>query len=297
MRTLNDQSKNKVAINGKLVSVNLKEGTTKKGKPFIGGRATVRVNQSYLGVDEISHVQVSFFSTKYTSEGGSNPSYESIKSLLSMKSIEQVGETEADKIRLTSGSLRENAYVSKSGNIVDGWQIDASFINKGIGDDSATFKIDSMVILDKKPEIDRVTGDETGRLFVKAGVVQYGGRLDVLEFVIDDPNAAMQVDNAWDIDATVSAWGRIRVVTKEEKKRTISSSWGEEAPVDASTVTIRELVLTGGSPVDDEDFAYDISEIKKGFNQRKANREQMMSDAAAKPAASAAPKKQSYGWE
>lgn len=297
MKTLNDQSNNRVTICGKLVGVNLREGTTKTGKPYIGGRATVRVNQSYLGIDETSQIQVSFFSTKYTSKGNNNPSYENIRALETFKSIERDGEAVADTVRFTGASLRENSYPSRSGQIIDGWQIDASFINHGMGDESATFKIDSMVILSKTPEIDRVTGDETGRLLVKAGIVQYGERLDVLDFVIDDPNAAMQVDNAWDLNSTVSAWGRIRVAVKEEKKAVSTSSWGEDAPSETSTRTVRELVLTGGELVEDEDFAYDVAEIKKGFNQRRANREQMMADVSSKPAAQPAPKKTSYAWE
>lgn len=297
MKTLNDQSTNRVTISGKLVSVNLREGTTKTGKPYIGGRATVRVNQSYLGIDETSHVPVSFFATKYTSTGKNNPSYETIKNLETFNRIERDGETAADKVRLTGGSIRENAYASKNGTIVDGWQIDASFINKGVAtaDDSATFKIDSMVILNKTPEINRATGDETGRLLIKAGIVQYGQNLDILEFVVDDPNAAMQVDNAWDINSTVSAWGRIRVTVKEDKKPVAASSWGEDAPTEITTRTIRELVLTGGNPIEDEDFVYDIAEIKKGFNQHKAKHEEMLADTSTK--APAKKQQSSYGWE
>lgn len=296
-KAIDKQAVNEVTIVGKLVNLTHREGTTKTGKPYISARANVRVHQQYLGNDETSEITTSYFAPKFTSKGTNNSAYDAIMNLCNMKTIESAGLEEADVVRLrgNSTSLRENSYVGRNGSLIDTWEIDGRFPSKGFGEECASFKVE-MVILDKRPEIN-YEGDETGRLLIKGGVVGYGPKLDVFEFVVDDPNAANQVDNAWDINATVTAWGRIRVITKEDKKPTVSSSWGEDAPVESNTRIVRELVLTGGNPIDDDDCTYDLADVKKLFNQRKADREQKQNDAAATPKAAAAPAKKSYGWE
>ena len=62
---------------------------------------------------------------------------------------------------------------------------------------------------------------------------------------------------------------------------------------------VRELIITRGSdePFDD-DFAYDATEIKKAFNERKARLEQMQIDAKNNTKKSAsATSKSNYSWE
>jgi hypothetical protein len=152
-------------------------------------------------------------------------------------------------------------------------------------------------IMDMHEEVDR-EGEPTGRLVIKGAVVQYGGRLDVIEFIVEGNDAVNYISRNWEENKTVNVGGRIRVTSQEEKRSASESSWGEELP-ETSTRMVRELIITRGSdePFDD-DFAYDAAEIKKAFNERKARLEQMQIDAKNNTKKSApATSKSNYSWE
>ena len=154
--------------------------------------------------------------------------------------------------------------------------------------------------MDMHEEMDREE-NPTGRLIVKGGIVQYGGKLDVVEFVVESPECVEHISRNWQVNDTVNARGRIRFTSLEEKRASSEASWGEEVP-ETTTRVMRELIITTGDPEGkEEEFAYDQADIKKAFNVRKANMEQLQIDAknkASKPAAqAAAPAKSAYSWE
>lgn len=297
MKDIMNQANNKVTIVGKLLDASFAAGKTSAGKPYERANLTIRVTQTYGGRTETSEVPVSAFATQYTNKGGINPAFENIQKLKEFKTVQNVGIDNADIIRITSGDLRENAFVSKSGQLVNGWQLNSSFFNPGKGDDTATFNVD-IFIMDMKEEFDR-EGETTGRLIIKGAIVQYGGRLDVVEFVVEAPDCVDYISNNWEPNNTVNVGGRIRYTVQEEKRAAAESSWGEDIP-DTFPRVARELIITRGSDEPfEEDMAYDATEIKKAFNERKARLEQLQLDAktkGTKPAAQA-PKKNDYSWE
>ena len=194
-------------------------------------------------------------------------------------------------------TLRENNFVSRSGQLVNGWQINTSFLNEGKTADIASFNMD-IFIIDMHEEMDR-EGEPTGRLVIKGAVVQYQGKLDVIEFIVEGADAVNYISRNWEENQTVNIGGRIRFTSQEEKRSANESSWGEELP-ETSTRMVRELIITRGSDEPfDEDFAYDAAEIRKAFNERKARLEQLQVDAkkgtANKPAATSSNSK--YSWE
>lgn len=291
-----DQATNKINIVGKLMECVFREGTTKNGQHYESANMTIRVTQQYNGREETSEIPVSIFATQYTSQNKPHPGYKNIQDLKEMKTIQDYGEAEASVIRMTSANLRENNFTTKSGQLINSWQINTSFLaNAGKVSDIASFNVD-IFILDMHDEIDR-EGETTGRLIVKGGIVQYGGRLDVVEFVVEGSDAVNYISRNWEINNTVNVGGRIRFTSQEEKRPTAESSWGEELP-ETSTRTVRELVITRGSEeAFDEDFAYDTVDIKKAFNERKARLEQLQVDAKkGTPAKTAAPASK-YSWE
>ena len=298
MKDIMNQANNKVTIVGKLLDASFATGKTSAGKAYERANLTVRVTQTYGGRTETSEVPVSAFATQYTNKGTINPAYENIQKLKEFKTVQNVGIDNADIIRMTSADLRENAFVSKSGQLVNSWQLNSSFFNPGKGDDTATFNID-IFIMDMKEEFDR-EGETTGRLVIKGAIVQYGGRLDVVEFIVEAPDCVDYISSNWNINDTVNVGGRVRYTVQEEKRAAAESSWGEEIP-DTSTRTVRELIITRGSDeAFEEDMAYDATDIKKAFNERKARMEQMQLDAktkGSKPAAPAQAPKKDYSWE
>lgn len=294
MKTLADQGTNKITIVGKLLDVAFASGKTKTGAPYERANLTIRVAQTYGGNDEVSEIPVSMFASQFTSKGTPNPAYQSLQDLRKMKTAQDHGIDGADTVRITGANIRENNFVSKSGQLISGWQISTSFVNAGSTADVASFIVD-IFIMDMSPELDR-DGDETGRLLIKGAVVQYGGKVDVLQFIVENPDTVDYIQSHWNVNDTNTVKGRIRVTSKEEKPVASSSSWGEDVP-DTTTRMIRELIITKGDDEGkEEDFAYDPNEIRKGFNVRKAEIEQLQLDAknkASKPAEDVASK---YSW-
>lgn len=296
-KSITVQAHNEATIIGKLLATSFTKGTTKAGAPYERGTLTVRLTQTYGGREETSEVQAPIFAPQYKKDGGLNPMYARLQELKSLKTIQNVGYDAADSIRLNNVQIQENNFVSRSGQLVSGWQLRPSFfeVNSTIKE-AATFKVE-IFILDMREEMDR-DGEPTGRLIVKGGIVQYGGMLDVVEFYVEAPDTIEHISRNWQINDTLLAKGYIRWCAQVEKAAPRQDSWGEDIPESAPRMK-RELIITTGDPEGrDEEFAYDPAEIKKAFNVRKANIEQKQASAA-KPTTAAAPaaSKPNYAWE
>lgn len=299
MKDLTQQSTQKINLVGKLLDSTFNKGKLSDGRNYERVNLNLRVTQTYNDREETSDIPVSMFAAEYTNSGSLNPGWKSIQDLKDMKTVQNDGLANADTIRLTGVSLRENAFVTKQGMLVDGWQLNSSFVNTTKMADVASFIID-IFIMDMRPEEDR-DGDPTGRLIIKGGIVQYGGKLDVIEFIVEKPEHVDYIERNWNPNDTVTVKGRIRVTSVEEKTSGADSSWGEDVP-ETTTRFVRELIITKGDDEGkEEEFAYDPMEIKKGFNVRKANLEQLQIDAknkASKPAVRAdAATTSKYSWE
>lgn len=294
-KNIMEQATNKVNIVGKLLDTTFREGKTSTGQTYESCNFTVRVTQTYGGREETSEIPVSIFATQYTSQNKPHPGYKNIQEMKKMKTVQDYGEAEATTVRMTNANIRENNFVSRNGQLINGWQINTSFLNEGKTSDIASFNMD-IFIMDMHEEMDR-EGEPTGRLIIKGAVVQYGGKLDVIEFIVEGSDAVNYISRNWEENQTVNVGGRIRFTSQEEKRSASESSWGEELP-ETSTRMVRELIITRGSDeAFDEDFAYDAAEIKKAFNERKARLEQMQVDAKKSTPAKAASNDKKYSWE
>lgn len=294
------QATNKVTIIGKLLDTSFGNGTLSDGRKYERANLTIRTTQTYEGREETSEIPVSVFATQYTAANKPNPAWDTIQKLRTMKTAQNAGLDDADVVRINGASLRENNFVSRNGQLITGWQINTSFVSTGKANDLASFNFD-IFIMDMHDETNR-EGDTTGRLIIKGGIVQYGGRLDVVEFVVQDPAKVEYLARNWNIDDTVNVRGRIRVTSQEDTHSAEHSSWGEDIP-EVSTQMVRELIITTGSDTGfDEEFAYSKDDIRKAFNVRKAEIEQMQIQAkngsAAKPKAQpTATTSSKYSWE
>jgi len=297
MKNIVEQATNKLNIVGKLLDCTFGEGTTKTGQHYERANFTVRVTQKINGVEETSEIPISIFASQFTSQNKPHPGYKNIQDMKRWKTVQDVGETEATVVRMTSANVQENNFVSKSGQLINGWQIRTSFVNEATNNiaDIASFNID-IFIMDMHDEVDR-EGEPTGRLIVKGGIVQYGGTLDIVEFIVEGNDAVDYISRNWNINDTVNAGGRIRFTSQEVKRSAAESSWGEELP-ETSTRMVRELIITRGSDeAFEEEFAYDPIEIKKAFNDRKARIEQLQVEAKKSAPAKTDSDGKKYNWE
>ena len=275
MKSVQIQAGNKINLCGKLMDVAFGNGKLSDGRPYERATVTVRATQTYGGKEETSDVQVGMFATEYTSTGKPNPAWKSIMDLKHMNTAQNVGIDAAAHVRMTGATLSENNFVSRSGQLINGWQIRGSFINEAKLSDVASFVTD-IFIMNMHDEIDR-EGDTTGRLVIKGGIVQYGGKLDVVDFIVEAPDTVEYISRNWKVGDTVTVKGRIRVTSQEEEVQ--SSGWGEDVP-DTTTRFVRELIITTGDDEGkEEEFAYDPAEIKRAANDRKAMIEQMQINA------------------
>jgi len=300
MKSIQNQATNKINLAGTLMDVTFGDGKLSDGRPYQRATVTVRVTQAYGGKTETSDIQRSMFATEFTSTGKPNPAWKSINDLKLMKTAQNVGVDNASHVRCSGDSLQENNFVSRTGQLISGWQIRGSFINEAKVADVASFVTD-IYIMNMEPELDR-EGLETGRLIIKGGIVQYGGKLDVVNFIVEAPDTVEYISRNWEVNGTVTVKGRIRVLSQEEEVQ--SSGWGEDVP-DTTTRFVRELIITtGDDECKEEDFAYDPAEIRKAFNDRKAAIEQLQINArttATKQGAgfanSAEASSKKYDWE
>ena len=295
MKSVQIQAGNKINLCGKLMDVTFGNGKLSDGRPYERATVTVRATQTYGGKEETSDVQVGMFATEYTSTGKPNPAWKSIMDLKHMNTAQNVGIDAAAHVRMTGATLSENNFVSRTGQLINGWQIRGSFINEAKLSDVASFVTD-IFIMNMHDEVDR-EGDTTGRLVIKGGIVQYGGKLDVVDFIVEAPDTVEYISRNWKVGDTVTVKGRIRVTSQEEEVQ--SSGWGEDVP-DTTTRFVRELIITTGDDEGkEEEFAYDPAEIKKAANDRKAMIEQMQINArkvAPKQGAGSA-NATNYDWE
>ena len=299
-KSIQIQAGNKLNLAGILMDVTPGEGKLSDGRPYKRATVTIRVTQAYGGKTETSDIQVGMFAVEYTSTGKQNPAWKSLLDLMQMKTAQSVGIDKASHVRLTGATLQENNFVSRSGQLINGWQIRGSFINEAKVSDVASFVTD-IFIMNMEDEVDR-EGDTTGRLKIKGGIVQYGGKLDVVDFIVEQPDTVEYISRNWEVNGTVTVKGRIRVLSQEEEVQ--ASGWGEDVP-ETTTRFVRELIITtGDDECKEEEFAYDPVEIKKAFNERKAAIEQMQINArAAAPkqgagsANSAEASSKKYDWE
>lgn len=298
MKSIEIQSKNQMNLIGKLLNVDFGEGKLSDGREYKRATVTIRVTQPVDGKEETSEIPVGFFASPYTKAGKQNPAYKSLVDLQNLKTAQNVGIDAADQVRITSGTLSENNFVSRSGNLINGWQIRGSFINAAKLADIASF-VTEIFIMDMHDEIDK-NDEPTGRLVVRGGVVQYGGKLDVLDFIVEAPDKVEFISRNWEPNTTITVKGRVRVTSQETEASAESSGWGEDIP-ETTTSFVRELIITGGDDgPKDEEFSYDPVEIKKAFNQRKAAIEQMQIDARARTSKQGGSNQTSakkYDWE
>lgn len=316
-KSIDIPAQNSVVINGALLNLDMREGksaASKGSKPYRSVNATVRVNQNYGGKSEISEIPVSFISMKFKKDGTDNPVYETLgKYAVEYKTATRDGIENATCVNINgrrgNGTLSENMFATAQNpeTVVSGWNINASFLNESRGmapgnsGDCATFDVEIFILnIDREitPE-----GEESGRLKIRGGIVQYGRKLSCLDFFVEDKGAIDYIERNYNVNDTAHFVGRIRY-TSETVTYEAANTWGESIPQTSSRKK-RELIITGpgvggeDGPYDEE-RSYDPEDIRVLVADRNALKEQKKVEArakASKPATSAAAPKPVYGWE
>lgn len=272
-------SENQVKVEGVLSEVGLETATfNRKGQTTecIRGTIKIRVEQDINGTMTTMEVPVSAFASRYTNAGAENPAYNSLKDVMeNYKSIAACGNIDdADRVRITNGSLQENVFYAKNGDLVNTSRISASFINKIAKNEckpEATFTA-TIVVGNKSDELDR-DGTPTNRLTVNGVIIQYGERADLIKFIVAKPDAKNHIEQYWNDGDTVRVQGKVNFSSKTEY---IEEEVGFGEPIKtAKTTSVHELLIESGSAGCLEgDAAYDIKDIQSALAARKVRIEE-----------------------
>lgn len=289
------QAENRVKIEGILAEIDIKPGSfNKNGQTMesIGGSIVVKVIQKISGEEKELAIPVHMFASKLTNRGTPNPAYESIKKIadeyVSIAASEN-GEAGADRIRITSGSIKMNEYYSQDGRLISFPRVNASFatrINKVDCKPEATYTAE-FVVANKSEELDR-NGDPTGRYKIDAILPQYGGKVDVIPMYAKSTGVIDAISTYWNVGDTVKANGRLDFSATTE---TIIEEVDFGEPIEKTrTINRSDLIITGGSQEPLEgDFAFDNGEIQNALADRKLKLEQQKEKDMSRAASRRAP--------
>ena len=288
------QAENKVFIEGILSEIDIVERTyTKDGvqNNALAGQIKVRVEQKINGVDKILEIPVHVFVNEMTKKGTKNPAYESIdtvrREFISIAS--GAGVEGADRIRISGASIQMNEYWADENRLSSYPRINASFVQRVKRDEftpKAQFSTE-LVVSKMINEVDK-DGVETGRLKVEGILPQYGGRVDVVPFIAENPNVVDAINQYWQPKDTVKVSGKLNFSSTVEIY-TEEQGFGE--PIEKKrTINVSELVITGGSqtPLEGE-FAFNEEEIKNAVAERKARLENRKAKELARSSSRTAP--------
>lgn len=288
------QAENKVFIEGILSEIDIVERTyTKDGvqNNALAGQIKVRVEQKINGVDKILEIPVHVFVNEMTKKGTKNPAYESIdtvrREFISIAS--GAGVEGADRIRISGASIQMNEYWVDENRLSSYPRINASFVQRVKRDEftpKAQFSTE-LVVSKMVNEVDK-DGIETGRLKVEGILPQYGGRVDVVPFIAENPNVVDAISQYWQPKDTVKVSGKLNFSSTVEIY-TEEQGFGE--PIEKKrTINVSELVITGGSQTPLEgDFAFNEEEIKNALAERKARLENRKAKELARSSSRTAP--------
>lgn len=259
METNLRQSNAKVFIEG-LVSEKDLTVKTEDGKTKISGSLTVKTS-------DVNFVKFNINANEKTNAGTDNKCYAGLVTVMNdYKTIAEVGETEADKVRV-SGDL--NLYTSaQSGANIVGFK--SNFFNRVKANEEfeqkAEFSVETF-ISSIIPEVN-TDGDETGRILVKGWVPTYNG-IEPITLVAED-DIASAVESTFEPGQTVEFMGdiinnRIEIVTEipmaiGKPKKKVKFDYKNE------------LVITGASTPYEEgetpEKPYEADVIKAAIQER-----------------------------
>lgn len=276
---MKNQSVNKVEVSGILSELNIEERemrdkTTGELIKYVTGKAQIKVDQAVNGEVVENIITNDMYAYEKKRDGNRNPAYDAIikmkEDFTSLAAAEEP--SQASRVIFIKGQLKENCYFNqKTGRVKSNdFQVSSNFMYKAKPDEieRATFELTGVVgkITD---EIDNNTGEETGRLIVKFIIVQYGGKVDVVDLIAENPVAVNHIRTNWNEEDTVSLSGVINMTHKTETYLE-EQGFGEPIPR-RKTVYKKELLITRGCKCGfDEEDAYDAGSIKIALDNRAA---------------------------
>ncbi len=268
MQLRKEQLQNYFTLIGALGTIDITDGTTQAGVPYIRGIITVKADESEF--------KVNFFEMKKWKVGKPderpNPRFEEVKELV------------AGQIVRFSCALEENKFAGSDGNIISNEQLTLNFINKpNQGDEQGlTFDMVGVVL---KPLQDKV--DDKGNLVkhtIKLGQGQYRANqgFSIVELAVDknQSGAVNFIRENYKVGDTVRVSGHGKAVI-ETSQKTTESLFGE-AKVETFQNYSTDYFIDSGLQANDSN-KYSEADIAFLTEATKTYEEELKSKAKSKP--------------
>lgn len=271
------QTDNIVRIEGILSEVSVESRSFERdGKTVdaLGATLKIRVHQEVNDTPYDMEVPVHMFATKITKTGSVNPAYRTIEKIREeYVSIASGGLATADAVRITRGDIRMNEYFDANGRERSEPRVNASFVDRISREecvDEASFLM-TAVVGGINDDFDR-EGNPTNHLSLKAFIIQYNGKLDVVPMKVMAPNAMSHIRTYWNEGDTVRIKGLLHF--SSETTFTVEEVGFGDPIRTPKTNFVSDLIVTSGSASGlDGDQALDIEEVQKALTERKARLE------------------------
>jgi hypothetical protein len=263
------QADNVVTIEGLLLE-NRIETKDVNGKAAITGEIDIETAEG-------SAHTIRVFSYAAKQDGSENGIYKGLLTVMNeYKSVAKVGRDEADKVRITVGNLGVNEYFGQDGQLKSFPQLSTNFINRVQANEEYSPKAEFEVEIIVQSVTDEVVKEEeTGRAKVKAFLPVYGGKLVPIEFIVADSGAVDYIKDNYTKGATAKIFGDI-INHVEVTETEVEVGFGKPQKK-VSRKTVREFVITGGTPPYNEDNTkvYNVEVVKKALTEREVYLEQL----------------------
>ena len=228
------QSNLKAISEGIVSEIDLKE-VTEDGKKRIEGSVTVKT-------DDVNFIRYNVKVNEKTAAGTDNKTYAGIQTVMNeYKSIAQVGEEEADRVRV-SGDL--NIFTGAMDRVTRiGYK--SNFFNRLKNPDEMEQKAEfvaEVFISSITPEVNK-DGEDTGRINVKGWTVTFAGVEPIT--LVAEGEIASAVDSTFEPGQTVEFYGDI-INNRIEKITEIPVAIGKPR-TKTETSYKNELIITGAS--------------------------------------------------
>lgn len=268
------ESLNQIDITGIVSEINIRD-IDKGDKKYVAGEVVVRVEEK----GEVSEIPVGFISADKKKDGTANQNYARLQQLKDFNSIASAGIEEATRVQIRGAKFTENLFMPQNGQeVLSSTKINSNFFTKINATNyrpEAKFRIIGKII-QMSEEQKNVDGEleDTGRLIVRAAIVAYGDKVEVMKFIVENPDSINYIKINWKEGDTVQMGGRIRY-TQETVEQEEDVGFGE-ADVRTYTRRTREFLIERGSAEAlDEENSYSDADIKAGLAKRKALMEEV----------------------
>lgn len=264
-----EQMQNFVLVEGILSEIGLEKATYKKdGKDIecIRGAIKVRVNAN----NETLEIPVHVFANKFNKAGNPSPLYTNFENFMSTaKSIAAVGLDDADRVRVSGGSVKMNERYTKDGKFLSYPQISTNFITvvgKNEGSDAARADLNG-VIYDMYMVTDK-NGDVTDTLQISVINIGFNNYADIIPVLVKNPDYVEAIKATYEKGDMVAISTKLNFSSKTE----VTYEQVEIGdPIEKKrTINVSELVLAGVKGLDTEYNAEEMAVCMQARTNRLA---------------------------